>query len=121
MEKYRFRGWDKKTKNYYHITNFICNDGVIDGVSLIGEQFQSLDEVELFLGSGLKDIRGQEIFEGDILVTELGKGLQIANVKFENGEFAAGGIPLKEIHDKSRIVGNIKEITNKGEFKWHTP
>lgn len=103
MEKYRFRGWDKKTKNYYHITNFICN------------------EVELFLGSGLKDKRGQEIFEGDILVTESGEALQIANVKFENGEFAAGGTPIKEIYKKSKIIGNIKEITNKGEFKWHTP
>lgn len=121
MEKYRFRGWDKKTKNFYYVTGLECNDGEIDGVHLVGEEAQSLSEVELFLGSGMKDIRGNEIFEGDILVTEAIKGLQIANVKFENGEFAAGGIPLKEIHDKSRIVGNIKEITGKEEFKWRTP
>lgn len=120
-KKYRFRGWDKNTKNFYYITNFTCNDGEIDGVSLMGEEIQSLNEVELFLGSGLKDIRGNEIFEGDILITEEIKKMQIANVKFEKGEFTAGGIPLKEIHDKSRICGNVKEITSKGGFKWHTP
>ena len=85
MEKYRFRGWDKKTKRFYHITNFICNDGVIDGVSFIGEQFQPLDEVELFLGSGLKDMRGTEIFEGDIVILGNRNREELMIVKFENG------------------------------------
>lgn len=121
MEKYRFKGWDKKTKRFYYITNFICNDGEIDGVSFVGEKFQSLDEVELFLGSGIKDKGGNEIFEGDIISLGNRNSEEVMIVKFENGEFAAAKIPIKEIHHEAKILGNIREITNKGEFKWHTP
>ena len=66
-----------------------------------------------WLGSGVKDINGREIFEGDILADG---DCELFEVKFANGQFRLypyvshhSWIPLADLADSMEVIRHVAE------------
>ena len=108
---YKFRAWDveKKQLEYRDWQTIIR----------FGWPLAATCNLEVMQFTGLKDKKGKEIYEADVVDTwcskcaERHKGL----VQFNNGCFSVGGIDCEDlseiltrfISDESEIIGNIYE------------
>lgn len=116
MRDIKFRIWDGVKNEWLASSN---KDALpYYGFALVGEVMTvqsppiwSLDEgniVEQF--TGLKDINGREIYEGDILIDDTGEPIEYWVVKFSNGVFigecAGVAEPLFELTNLE-VVDNI--------------
>lgn len=107
MKELRFRAWNGKK---------MIEDVVPTSETSIVELFEyehqvtEVESVEQF--TGLKDKNGKEIFEGDILLDDIGEPCEPWTVKFEDGKFIGEiqGVveDLFELTDLE-IIGNIHE------------
>lgn len=118
MRDIKFRAWDKENKHMtYNIQEMY--DGYCDDTDsgLYGYMscFTSFLYDENFIVmqyTGLKDMNGKEIYEGDIIeyktIYEWDKKLiKRAKIVFENGMFSPPGVIMDL--SRSRIIGNIWE------------
>lgn len=102
----KFRVFDK-------ISNKMHNWEVVKKIPL--SDFE-LDHYEVMLYSGLTDINGVEIYQGDNLKDERSHGDysdDIAEVRFVDGKFCYPNYgtlsDLSEINEYSEVIGNIHE------------
>ena len=117
MREIKFRAWVKDGKEIVDVEeidfmnkviNYIYNDYKNNEQEIIGAYFE---DIELLEYSGLKDMKGKEIYEGDILFESSSE--EYFKVIFENGSFRAEvdeySLDLEDYARICEVVGNIYE------------
>lgn len=120
----RFRAWDKVFKEMVQVNALVLDEQVVKVTYKNGNVAkEDMKEYELMQSTGLKDLNGIEIFEGDILeVTEKHSWLEVVSYSQEkamfvteeiNREFKVPETPLYDLFNtnifKFEIIGNIYE------------
>lgn len=120
MREIKFRAWHKIHKTMYRYVEHVSYPDGSSGIGLIGPFCPNNDDVELMQYTGLKDCKGQEIFEGDILKglrNQYGEKIEeIREVKYDESMQL---MPLYDIcgydcelwmdESKYEVIGNIYE------------
>lgn len=121
MREIKFRVWNTLLKKYIpDDLVHISSDGSflfgffsyikVDFYKYRDDIFRGENIAEQF--TGLRDINGREIYEGDILIDDTGEPIEYWVVKFSDGGFigecAGTAEPLFELANLE-IVGNIHE------------
>lgn len=108
MRKIKFRAWDKLNKEMinFESINFQERRVYKDTVS-----YRKFNDIELMQYTGLKDMKGKEFYEGDILFETFRE--EYFKVVFENGSFRAEvdeySLDLEDYANICEVVGNIYE------------
>jgi uncharacterized phage protein (TIGR01671 family) len=117
----KFRAWDNENNEFlqgYFVTSVIRHDSNIIEVS--GVDDESYDEpheypheVILMQYTGLKDMNGVEIYEGDVVRLKDYHGERIVEISFHNGVYyyTGGGFSDEYLFNSSKreVIGNIYE------------
>jgi uncharacterized phage protein (TIGR01671 family) len=110
----KYRAWYKPLGVMIHSENLVMINfdtkvlGVYMEMDGKGYHVLRMSDFELLEYTGLKDKNEQEIYEGYILLWEH-KGLSVkVKVRFKDGMFLAGDMPLYDCLDEE-IIGNIYE------------
>ena len=117
MREIKFRAWLKHGKEivdvegiYFmnKVVHYIYNDYKYNEQEIIGDFFENIELMEY---TGLKDMKGKEIYEGDILFESSSE--EYFKVVFENGSFRAEvneySLDLEDYAHICEVVGNIYE------------
>ena len=120
----KFRAWDKEGKLWINIASLVFDEeGELWYLSPVMDDFNPVyyeNELgktwEIMQSTGLKDKNGVEIFEGDVLTSNV-QPCKMVNpikdgygvVRFENGMFKLGAISLVTFISKMEVIGNIYE------------
>lgn len=108
----KFRAWDKGLESMIPVEMIDFEYGMIN----VNAAWRTFEEIELMQSTGLKDKNGVEIFEGDVLTSNV-QPCKMVNpikdgygvVRFENGMFKLGAISLVTFISKMEVIGNIYE------------
>lgn len=102
VEEIREVGYINFWKKNILYPNKFCEEYYLDA---------DFDDIELMQYSGLKDMKGKEIYEGDILFESFSE--EYFKVVFENGSFRAEvdeySLDLEDYAHICEVVGNIYE------------
>ena len=111
----KFRAWDKNTNDMVSVKTIdLERDGSIGCIVDYSGINLDVSECVLMQSTGLKDLKGVEIFEGDV-VWIIDKGEMdngwgwFEEVKFRNGSFVADDDFLINSHHRCVVRGNIYE------------
>lgn len=112
MREPKFRAWDKKRKRMFAVTTLNASGAVSVFIDDDGLYLLPAEQIELMQYTGLKDVNGTEIAEGDILEDGEGEPFEYWVVKFEYGKFIGEtqGVSedIFELTDLE-VVGNVHE------------
>ena len=113
----KFRCWDERLGLTEVVSiDFFRKKIKINHWEYGDSNFFPLDEVVLMQSTSLKDKNGVDIFEGDVLKSNV-QPCKMVNpikdgygvVRFENGMFKLGSISLVTFISKMEVIGNIYE------------
>jgi uncharacterized phage protein (TIGR01671 family) len=115
MEQIKFRFWDKMEKKMYFDFMVHSLSGKIYTVNsnsdIVEKRLHQHDIVTMQF-TGLLDMNGQGIFEGDIVLLPKGYYPIREVVKYVGGGFSPFAIPSWEVTPKSKeckVIGNVYE------------
>jgi hypothetical protein len=117
MHEIKVRAWYKAYKQMCQVESLRFDGNGVYRVVLIEESFYDrriveADEIAIEQYTGLKDKNGTEIYEGDILIDDIGEPTEYWVVKFSDGGFVGecAGVtePLFELANLE-VAGNIHE------------
>lgn len=129
MREVKYRAWSIENEcyldmNFDMISSYYMNSSYffLAPNGTFYEAYKTIDgdeycevAVDIQFYTGLKDCKGCEIFEGDIVKAKIGAIDFILKIEFEHGKFMAVGdddltaFDLFTITDKCEIIGNIYE------------
>ena len=108
MREIKFRVWDNNIM-YYNV--MVGNPPVNPSVYVEGHGWSECTEDAILMQyTGLKDVNGKEIYEGDIVkANKIGKNYE---VKFKKGAFCAGDNLLHQFvnYMDCEVIGNIYNV-----------
>lgn len=113
MREIKFRAWDESEKRFWF---FSLQEILKRRTVYRGSWDEKVLEGPKQQYTGLKDKNGVEIYEGDILTSNV-QPFKMVNpikdghgvVRFENGMFKLGAISLVTFINKMEVIGNIYE------------
>ena len=108
MREIKFRAWGKINKEMFNVKSINFQERRIYRNTV---SYCKFNDIELMEYTGLKDMDGKEIYEGDILFESFRE--EYFKVVFENGSFRAEAdgysLDLEDYDDICEVVGNIYE------------
>jgi uncharacterized phage protein (TIGR01671 family) len=118
MREIKFRAWHKEKKKMVAILDFSF---ITDTMHYSSDDFERIpcretdwDEIDKFivmLFTGLKDVNGKDIYEGDILYDPMYNVMHAVKWNSDIAGFSLdNGFPLyKKLAEYCKVVGNIYE------------
>ncbi|WP_214771421.1 YopX family protein [Exiguobacterium sp. s133] len=110
----KFRAWERALKEMIPVHNINFETKIINARGA----WRTFDEIDLVEYTGVKDMKGVEICEGDILYCpEYKDRINNRIVKFEHGQFIGvlnNGYskPVNQLTWDMEVIGNIYENPN---------
>lgn len=112
----KFRAWDKVFKEMVQVNALVLDEQVVKATYKNGSVAkEDMKEYELMQSTGLKDKKGKEIFEGDILGTKDGLLNGVVEYRSDLGMWTNSLIRynnferLCNVANSREIIGNIYE------------
>lgn len=93
----KFRAWDKENKEMFFVKQI---DFMFEKAVLGCYESFFFDDVELMQSTGLKDVHGKEVFEGDLIATPFE----------EDGLFEVHMDTVAGVYTKSTLTGKLQFI-----------